>query len=72
MWRSNAIKNTIDATLTQIGLADYLPGDDSAYTVASSSCSTRFRNSAARAHRALPFFNAPGAPDPHPRATTFC
>ena len=32
MWRSNAIKNVVDATLTNIGLGNYLPGDDSAYT----------------------------------------
>jgi penicillin G amidase len=32
MWRSEAVKNTIDATLTAYGLGSYLPGDDSAYT----------------------------------------
>ncbi|HZP68222.1 MAG TPA: penicillin acylase family protein [Rudaea sp.] len=32
MWRSNAIKNVVDGTLTNYGLTDYLPGDDSAYT----------------------------------------
>ena len=32
MWRSNAIKNVVDATLTNYGLGSYLPGDDSAYT----------------------------------------
>lgn len=32
MWRSNAIKNVVDATLTNIGLGNFLPGDDSAYT----------------------------------------
>lgn len=32
MWRNNAIRNVVDSTLTNIGLANYLPDDDSAYT----------------------------------------
>jgi penicillin amidase len=31
-WRSNAIKNIEDATLTRLGLAAYLPGDEDAWT----------------------------------------
>ena len=63
MWRSNAIKNTIDATLTQIGLADYLPGDDSAYTGLKFLLDA-FPQLGGKGASGLPFFNAPGAPDP--------
>ena len=63
MWRSNAIKNTIDATLTQIGLADYLPGDDSAYT-AFKFLLDAFPQLGGKGASGIPFFNAPGAPDP--------
>ncbi len=63
MWRSNAIKNTIDATLTQIGLADYLPGDDSAYTSLKFLLDA-FPQLGGKGASGIPFFNAPGAPDP--------
>ncbi len=32
LWRSNAIKNIEDATLTNLGLGNYLPGDEDAWT----------------------------------------
>ncbi len=63
VWRSNAIKNTIDATLTQIGLADYLPGDDSAYTSLKFLLDA-FPQLGGKGASGLQFFNVPGAPDP--------
>ncbi|GAA0704322.1 penicillin acylase family protein [Dokdonella soli] len=32
MWRSYALQNTIDASLTKVGLQNYLPGDSDAFT----------------------------------------
>jgi penicillin amidase len=32
VWRGQAIKNTVDATLTKVGLGSALPGGDDAYT----------------------------------------
>ncbi|MEP6485204.1 MAG: penicillin acylase family protein [Rudaea sp.] len=62
VWRSNAIKNTIDATLTAIGLADYLPGDDSAYT-GFKFLLDAFPVLGGKGASGLNFFTAPGAPD---------
>ena len=63
MWRSNAIKNVVDATLTQYGLGSYLPSDDSAYT------SLKFLLDAfpvlgGHGASGINFFNVPNAPDP--------
>jgi penicillin amidase len=63
MWRSNAIKNTVDATLTGYGLGSYLPGDDSAYT------SLKFQLDAfpvlgGHGASGINFFTVPDAPDP--------
>jgi penicillin amidase len=63
MWRSNAIKNTVDATLTAYGLGSYLPGDDIAYT------SLKFLLDAfpvlgGHGASGINFFNVPDAPDP--------
>ncbi|HET8942311.1 MAG TPA: penicillin acylase family protein [Rudaea sp.] len=63
VWRSNAIKNVVDATLTQYGLGNYLPGGDSAYT------SLKFLLDAfpalgGKGASGINFFNVPGAPDP--------
>ncbi len=62
MWRSNAIKNVVDATLTGYGLGSYLPGDDSAYT------SLKFLLDAfpvlgGHGASGINFFTVPGAPD---------
>ncbi|MGH8040775.1 MAG: penicillin acylase family protein [Rudaea sp.] len=62
MWRSNAIKNTIDGTLTAYGLGSYLPGDDSAYT------GLKFLLDAfpvldGHGASGIDFFNVPNAPD---------
>ncbi len=62
MWRSNAIKNVVDATLTQYGLGSYLPGGDSAYT------SLKFLLDAfpalgGKGASGINFFNVPGAPN---------
>ncbi len=62
MWRSNAIKNVVDATLTNYGLGNYLPGDDSAYT------NLKFLLDAfpvlgGHGASGIDFFPFPGAPD---------
>jgi penicillin amidase len=62
MWRSNAIKNVVDATLTAYGLGSYLPRDDSAYT------SLKFLLDAfpvlgGHGASGINFFSVPGAPD---------
>ena len=62
-WRSFALHNTIDATLTAVGLQNYLPGGSDALN------GLKFLLDAfpvLQGHGAsgLPFFNAPGAPDP--------
>ena len=62
VWRSNAIKNTIDATLTAIGLGNYLPGDDSAYT-GFKFLLDAFPELGGKGASGLNFFTVPGAPD---------
>ena len=62
MWRSNAIKNTIDATLTAIGLGNYLPGDDSAYT-GFKFLLDAFPQLGGKGASGLNFFTVPNAPD---------
>jgi penicillin amidase len=61
-WRSFALHNTIDATLTAVGLGNYLPGSGDAFT------GLKFLLDAfpvLQGHGAsgLPFFNAAGAPN---------
>jgi penicillin amidase len=63
LWRSNAIKNVVDATLTQYGLGNYLPDDDIAYR------SLKFLLDAfpvlgGHGASGINFFTVPGAPDP--------
>jgi penicillin amidase len=62
MWRSNAIKNTIDGTLSAYGLGDYLPADDSAYTGLKFLLDA-FPVLAGHGASGINFFNVPGAPD---------
>ncbi len=62
MWRSNAIKNTIDATLTGYGLGSYLPGDDSAYTGLKFLLDA-FPVLGGHGASGINFFNVPNAPD---------
>lgn len=62
MWRSNAIKNTIDSTLSAYGLGDYLPGDDSAYTGLKFLLDA-FPVLGGHGASGIDFFNVPNAPD---------
>jgi len=62
MFRSNAIKNVVDGTLTAYGLGDYLPNDDVAYR------SLKFLLDAfpvlgGHGASGINFFNVPDAPD---------
>jgi len=63
MWRSNAIHNTIDATLTAYGLGNYLPGGDSGYT-ALKFLLDAFPVLGGHGASGVNFFTVPGAPDP--------
>jgi penicillin amidase len=62
MWRSNAIKNTIDGTLTAYGLGDYLPAGDSAYTGLKFLLDA-FPVLGGHGASGINFFNVPNAPD---------
>lgn len=62
MWRSNAIKNTIDGTLTAYGLGSYLPGDDSAYTGLKFLLDA-FPVLGGHGASGINFFNVPNSPD---------
>lgn len=62
MWRSNAIKNTIDGTLSAYGLGDYLPAGDSAYTGLKFLLDA-FPVLGGKGASGINFFNVPGAPD---------
>ena len=61
-WRSYALHNTIDATLTAVGLQSYLPGSSDAFTGLKWLLDA-FPQLHGRGASGLPFFNAPGAPD---------
>jgi len=62
-WRSYALHNTIDATLTAVGLKNYLPGTSDAFTGLKWLLDA-FPVLQGKGASGLPFFNAPGAPDP--------
>jgi penicillin amidase len=62
-WRSYALHNTIDATLTAVGLKNYLPGTSDAFT-GLKWLLDQFPTLQGKGASGLPFFNAPGAPDP--------
>jgi penicillin amidase len=61
-WRSYALHNTIDATLTAVGLQDYLPGNSDALA-GFKWLLDAFPQLQGHGASGLPFFNAPGAPD---------
>ena len=63
MWRSAAVGNVVDATLTAYGLGDYLPGDDSAYTCLKFLLDA-FPVLGGHGASGINFFTVPGAPDP--------
>lgn len=62
-WRSQALRNTIDATLDQVGLADYKPGNSLAFN-GFKFLLDHFDALGGKSASGLSFFNAPGISDP--------
>ena len=62
-WRSYALHNTIDATMSAVGLQNYLPGSSDAFT-GLKWLLDEFPALHGHGASGLPFFNAPGATDP--------
>jgi penicillin amidase len=62
LWRSNAVKNVVDATLTNYGLGNYLPDDDLAY-VNLKFVLDAFPVLGGHGASGINFFTLPGAPD---------
>ncbi|QOC21290.1 penicillin acylase family protein [Wenzhouxiangella sp. AB-CW3] len=62
VWRGQAIRNTIDATLTGIGLGDHLPGSRDAFR-AFHNLLDSFPESGGVGASGIPFFNVEDAPD---------
>ncbi len=63
VWRGQAIRNTIDATLSAVGLSGQLPGSAEAFR-AFHNLLTSFPERQGVGASGLPFFNVEGAPDP--------
>lgn len=63
VWRGQAIRNTVDATLSAVGLGGVLPGSTPAFRAFHHLLAGFTQNQGVGAS-GLPFFNAPGAPDP--------
>lgn len=63
IWRSMAVQNSIDATLTKLGLASYLPDGSDAY-VAFKFQLDAFDATGGKGAAGVGFFNVTGAPTP--------
>lgn len=63
VWRGQVIANTIDATLTGVGLGDELPGATTAWRALVNQLRL-FPLTQGQAASGLTYFNVPGAPDP--------
>ena len=63
VWRGQVIANTIDATLTSVGLADALPGAKTAWRALVNQLRL-FPITQGQAVSGLTYFNVPDAPDP--------
>lgn len=61
-WRGQALDNTIDGVLTNIGLGDFLPSERSAWTALAYQL-RNFDQTNGVGASGIPFFNVPGAPD---------
>ena len=67
VWRGQAIRNTIDATLTQVGLGDELPGGTQAWRALVNQLRL-FPLTQGQAASGLTYFNVPGSPELAPAA----
>lgn len=62
LWRGQAIRNTVDATLSRVGLGSYLPGSNEAY-VTLKRLLDRYDAQQGRGVSGLNFFQVAGAPN---------
>lgn len=62
LWRGQIIRNTVDATLTRVGLGNYLPGSTESY-VALKRLLDRYGTQQGRGVSGLNFFAVTGAPN---------
>ncbi len=63
VWRGQMIKNTLDGTLTAIGLGDFLPDERAVYHALTYQL-RNFAQTRGAGASGIPFFNVPGAPAP--------
>lgn len=62
LWRGQAVRNVVDATLTRVGLASYLPGSNESY-VAFKRLLERYDAQQGKGLSGLNFFEVTGAPN---------
>lgn len=62
LWRGQAVRNSVDATLTRVGLGNYLPGSNEAY-IALKRLLERHDVQQGRGVSGLNFFQVSGAPN---------
>ncbi len=63
VWRGQIIKNTLDGTLSAIGLGDFLPDERAVYHALTYQL-RNFAQTRGAGASGIPFFNVPGAPTP--------
>lgn len=62
LWRGQAVRNTVDATLSRVGLANYLPGSNESY-IAFKRLLERYDAQQGKGVSGLNFFQVAGAPN---------
>lgn len=62
LWRGQAVRNTVDATLSRVGLGSYLPGSNESY-IALKRLLERYDAQQGRGISGLNFFQVTGAPN---------
>lgn len=62
LWRGQAVRNTIDATMSRVGLGNYLPGSNESY-IALKRLLERYDTQQGKGISGLNFFQVTGAPN---------
>jgi penicillin amidase len=62
LWRGQAVRNTVDATLSRVGLGNYLPGSNESY-IALKRLLERYDAQQGKGVSGLNFFQVAGAPN---------
>ncbi|HQW80950.1 MAG TPA: penicillin acylase family protein [Pseudomonadota bacterium] len=62
LWRGQAVRNTVDATMSRVGLANYLPGSNESY-VTLKRLLERYDTQQGKGISGLNFFQVTGAPN---------